>query len=616
MTNAPATIDDYRRDLERALKIIDERRPEYIKGRDYYEGTRAEVSASPTIRALIARNAEAAPISLAHIPVDVIIDKVELASLTAKEPRPKSLLETAFDNNDLDDEVDDWLHKAGYFGDYYAIVDPTEDDDEGTVTVDGLRVVGSSPLTTVVVYDRKDGRTALYGAKRWKGDGQRWHALLYYDDVTVKLTAEIGGDNTPRAVDYSPDYPDDGEPGDERIEHPGGRMLIEHLAIDGKPYGTPLHKRAWGPQDAITKVSATNLNNVDGQGFASRWALADPLAEIDDDIDDDFGTDGPTTEAGKKDGQDKATTGTSRVRSIPGAIALLRGIKQVGQFDATSSDDFLKNLDWYVRVMALACGVALFEFDLNGVQPSGESRRRAEGRSNRKARKVQRAAGAFLKGLGDTILAVLGTEGTVAATFNPLETSTDKDGLELVALKIKAGVPVTQALLEAGYTDEQVAAWYPAGRPHVTPDLLTVLASALAALGNARTLGVITERELADMLPTILTGARGEGPEPEVEPLTDEQQPIEGVVVDPSQQLKAKADALGALIRSGADPEQAAEMVGLGGLEFPNVPVTVRIPENEATGLEGAAPAAPAAPPAPEPPTPPADEPPAPPAAE
>jgi len=52
-------------------------------------------------------------------------------------------------------------------------------------------------------------------------------------------------------------------------------------------------------------------------------------------------------------------------------------------------------------------------------------------------------------------------------------------------------------------------------------------------------------------------------------------------------ELKAKADALGALIRSGVDPEDAAQRVGLTGLVFTGaVPVSLRLPESDAAALE------------------------------
>jgi hypothetical protein len=51
--------------------------------------------------------------------------------------------------------------------------------------------------------------------------------------------------------------------------------------------------------------------------------------------------------------------------------------------------------------------------------------------------------------------------------------------------------------------------------------------------------------------------------------------------------IKAKADALGALIRAGVSPAVAAARVGLPGLEFTGaVPVSLRLPETQAADLE------------------------------
>lgn len=510
MADAPDTVNDLRRDLKRAVAIMDDRRDDYLLGRDFYDGTRVEVAASKYVRKIVNENADAFPISLAHIPVDVIVNMVALTSIDSEDAASKALLDTVTELNDLEDAGEDWLRKAAYFGDYYAIIDPAEEDGNGRIVPESVRWIGSSPLTTVVVYDQHDERTAVYGAKVWL-DGKTWRARLYYDDCTVKLIAPKGVKTPdPRVFDLDGEELDGS---DAFVFHPGERMLIRHLPIDGRPYGTPLHRKAWGPQDAITKISATNLANLEAIGLPARWALLDPMAEVDDDIDDDFGTDGPTTAADKSDGMTTATRGRSRVRSVPGGIAYLTGIKQVGTFESGDGNVFLANQDWYVRAMAVATGIPLFEFDLKGDAPSGESRRRAMVRALKKAMRVSRAAGTFFEGLAETTLALLGKEGQrVTATFYPIETSTDKEGIELVAAKIKTGVPVRVALLEAGYTDSQVEEWWPDDMPAVTIDMLTTLGTALAQLGTAKTLGVITDEELRDMLPTILTAARNEGP--------------------------------------------------------------------------------------------------------
>lgn len=512
MANAPDNLDDLRRDLARALAIIEKKTPEYVKARDMYDGKAKEVAGS-RLEERIVEQAKRTPISFAHIPVDVIAEKVELASLTASEGAAKRILETWADANDLDDESEDWIRRACIFGDYYVITDPTGLDEDGAFTVEDIDSVGMSPLSTVVVYDKKTQRIAQFGVHVWETGTEaapETKAIMYYDDASVKLVT-TGGANGTDAKQYVFDVGPGEDEEEAYLQHDGGRMLIAHLAVGAKPYGVPIHRRAWAFQDAIAKVSANNLVNVEAQGLPSRWALLDPNAEVDDDIDDDFGTDGPTTPTSGKtpDGVTTATRDrTKRVRTMPGAIAMLRGVKETGTYDAGDAAPFLANLDWYVRGMAVACGVPLFEFDMNGEQPSGEARRRAEGRANRKASSVKRQAGAFFRQIGDTVLGLVGVTGTVAATFNPSETSTDKEGLELVSAKVKAGVPLRQALLEAGYTDEQVNLWYPKSRAAVSPEVLGMIATALASLGTAKTLGVLTDEALAEMLPELFEAGR------------------------------------------------------------------------------------------------------------
>lgn len=612
MADAPDDLAAVLDDLERGLKLIDDRTPDYETARDMYEGKAREVATSPALQSLINATAQRHPLSFAHIPVDAVLDKVNLVGITA-DGAAKDRLDELFDELDFDDEADDWHIKAGYFGDYYVIVDPREED-EATGAAVSLAVSGSSPLSTVVVYSSKDERTPLFGVKRWTdgtGAAKRWRAAVFYDDATVLLVTGPGqGEAAPKAELFMPDLDEDNTPGSERIAHQGGRMLVVHYAVGGKPYGIPLHRKAFGAQDALTKISATNLASVEGQGFAARWALADPAAEIDDDIDADFGTDSGDTLPADEDGRTTATSG-SRVRSLPGTIAMLRGVKAVGQFDAASPEAALKNAEWYLRSMAVITGTPLFEFDLSGEQPSGESRRRAESRLNKRAAKVARALGNANKTLADTMLAVLGIDpesANVTVKWAPIETSTDAEGLELVGLKVKAGVPVRAALIEAGYDPETVDEWFPGEGPAFSPELVASIAESLTKLGTARTLGAITDEQAAKLLPLVLTGGERRVDLSDAEPDDAiEADAAETVERDPrlvaaeaataeAAALKARAEALGTLVRAGAEQVAAAELAGLPGLTFPNVPVTVRIPEGDAAELEGGAPAAPAAP--------------------
>jgi hypothetical protein len=576
MVNAPDTLDKVLRDLDRGLAILRDKAEHYASGKAYYDGTKAEVFANAAISKALNDEARAHPLNLSHIPVDAVIDKVNLTAIAAAEESANKRLAEVLDANDVEDEADDWARKAGYFGDYYVIIDITEVD-EATDAATNIEVLGASPLSTVMVYKGKDGRTPLFAVRKWT-EGKTPHASVHYHDLDCLLIGTEGSDGYD-AKGFSPDLDDDGDEDSYRVPHPGNRILVVHYAVDGKPYGTPLHRKAWGPQDAITKISATNLATVDAQGFPTRYALLDPKAEADDDIDDDFGDDGlerPGNANG--DGQTKPTNG-SKLKTGPGLIHMLAGIKSVGQWDAAEAGGFLLNLDWYTRAMAVATGTPMFEFDLSGEQPSGESRRRASARLNKHARKVMRAIGKAHETLGDTILAVLGIEATVTATFQPVETETDKEGLELVGEKVKQGVPLRTALLEAGYSTDQVNEWWPENAPAIPPSLWQQLGALLTQLGQAQALGAINDAETAALLPNVLTGARGEGPE-----IGDPDEPE--LEVETPEAVKAKAEALGALVRAGADQAEAAAKIGLSGVSFPNVPTTVRIPEADAAGLE------------------------------
>lgn len=579
---APDTLDKILEHLDRGLALLKERQSRYIDGRAYYEGTRDEVFANAAISAALNAEARAYPLNLAHIPVDALIDKVNLTGIVAAEGNANTKLEQVLENNDVLDEADDWARKAAYFGDYYAIIDVTEID-EATNAATEMVVLGASPLSTIMVYKGKDGRTPIYAVRRWL-EGKTPHASVHYDDIDALLIGVDGSDGW-ESKGYSPDLDDDDEDGESyKVPHPGDCILVVHYPVDGKPYGTPVHRKAWGPQDAITKVSATNLATVDAQGFPTRYALLDPNAAGDDDIDDDFGEDGLPTAPTTTDGQTKPTNG-SKLKTGPGLIHMLAGIKEVGQWDAAEATGFLLNLEFYIRAMAVATGTPMFEFDLKGEQPSGEARRRASARLNKHARKIIRQIGKAHETLGDTILAVLGvSNATVTASFQPVETETDKDGLELVGEKVKQGVPLRVALAEAGYSTEQIEEWWPKDAPAIPISAYPLLGKMLTDLGAAITLDVINPKDAAALIPDVITMAVAEGPA------------IESDLADPApmdpQDAKAIFDALGAAARAGADMDEAAEFLGVTGVSFPNVPVTVRVPEDTAAALEQQGPGA------------------------
>lgn len=585
MAKSPDDEDDVRKDLQRALKELDNSIAEYEKRQSYYDGVVGEFIAHPTLKALLAKYGEGFGLNYACIPADALIDRVDLQGLrTGDKATDDKLKKDLWDANDLDDGADDFHLKAAYLGDYYAIEwpRPAEEDDD-TDSPEVIEVIGKHPTQARIVYSRENSRIALFGISRWRegiGNDARWRVNLFYDDAIHEFesdkapssdspTAGVRAGTTTGGNDQK-DYSyvqagqlgSDGEPlqdetGDEVIGdaitfHEYG-FPMHHFRPDSKPYGTPVNIRAYGPQDAITKINATAMAALDYQGFPQRYALMDPLAEEGDDIDDDF----LETGAGTVDGDDRHTevSGGSKLSNVPGGLWMLRGLKGAGQFDSGDPKNFLEPEEFQIRAAATLTRTPLYEFSLDeGGVPSGEARRRADGPINKHAKKVMGSYGQPWSGVGMWALRYWGLTASkrVEAVWLPSEVGLDKDGLLLVASKVEQGVTPRQALLEAGYTDDQLDSMGLAETnegdgylSQMTPALLSSISVSLKNLAAATTLagdGSIPADKMTEMLARIFGTFTVDEPAAPVVP-----------VLDPATGLPVLAPAV-----PPVDPQKAA----------------------------------------------------------
>src|SRR5690606_19596793 len=125
---------------------------------------------------------------------------------------------------------------------------------------------------------------------------------------------------------------DDQDPDAWSLDNPTERVPFVHYRT-ATPYGRPVHRAAYSPQDAINKLLITQLTTTDSHGWPQRYALTDRGADLDTasdvpDWDDDADSD---------DGVENRLGGTvSQLRSGPGTIMDLVGKRAVGQFDAAN----------------------------------------------------------------------------------------------------------------------------------------------------------------------------------------------------------------------------------------------------------------------------------------
>ena len=492
--------DDSRADLMYGIEELKAARPGYDQAQTYYDGKVPEVFTNARLRRALAVHNIDFDLNFAKTPVDAVADRLEVAGITGQDDDTTALISKVWQDNQLDLEMPDVFRKAGEFGDAYLMVLPVEDDQGQVVRVE---MYYNSPQTVRVIYCEDNPRRKAYTIKKWR-EGPYQRVELYYDDRTERwtTTANSRGD---QPGDWHP-WPADPEDAESwSIGHEWNEQPVFHFRTD-RPYGTPEHFGAYGPQNAVTKLQATHMGTVDYQGAPQRYALTETATTDTSDLEPgDFDDDWPLDEkgAGPSDSGDD-----SSLKAGPGEMWLLRGYKAVGQFDAANPSVFLDPILFNVRAMAQITTTPLHLFDPSGEQPSGQSVRAQDAPFTKKVNNRQLSYGATLREAFAFALRRLGVEDPVVTIhWKPAETIDDVEGWQTVQAKITAGVPRRQALIEAGYRSEQVDAWL-AGTDDAElqrrVDVLASLADTAQKLGSAQALGVITSDQVTALLSSAI----------------------------------------------------------------------------------------------------------------
>lgn len=606
-------------DLSRGLKELAASREAYESADGYYTGKVSEYFANKSIERSLAGDGKTKfrlPFAAKAVDIPVDLLRVTAVSVDGSDGMSEALRSRVWDYNDLDSDILDVYRNAAKFGDYYVTIWPEDREDDGDETDgedaldegevrDYVEVFMNSPLNMRAIYSRENSRRILFFVKVWEADETdaagmaRWRVNVYYRDRVEQYISKKGAKERPQSGEDFVPYPDDIEVGPDEddpsiIANEWGSFPCFHFRQGSKPYGTPLHARAFGAQDAITKLNTTHLSTVDYIGYPQRYAIldADAEGEADDDF-VEFETSGPN--AVDPTSPVEVTRKRSKLRSGPGETWWLEGVKSVGQFDTAGAEPFIEPIKFQTRAMALLTDLPASEFDLDGggEVPSGESRRQARAGLRSKVETLISSYKPTTEAMLSLALAMLGFPGaSVTITFAPLDAMTGKDDWETIETKTKNGVPLRQALAEAGYSEEQIEEWHPSDAPAVSIAQASAIFAAIASAGQAVTLGAATTEDIRAMLGEYLGD---DAPEPTRPPLDendldlDEPAPATDAgdaEVKAASALKAKADALGSLIRAGVDQAEAAELAGLGDPTFTSVPVSIRVREDEAAGLE------------------------------
>jgi hypothetical protein len=464
-------------DLTSGLSALNDATPAYIEARTYYEGKSNEKFLSPALAKQLGSSKSDFHFNYCRLIVTSRLDRMEIASVVSEDGSADEILGDIWNRNQLDLEIQDAIEASLVFGDAYLIAGDSEE---------GIDIFYNDPLTTRAFYDVENPRKMAYAIKRW-AVGEKLRVNLYYPHETQKWISKGKPTSSMKDNDFEPF--DDGS-GEWIVPNDTGKIPVFHLRT-GRMYGTPEHRQAYGPQDSITKLLNTQISNIDFSGAPQRYFLEDPAANDGVNPVADFGN-------GTADEDDEEQT--SNLKAGPGGIWSLKGIKAVGQFDVADPNTFVLPFKTFIESMGTITKTPLHAFNV-GALPSGESLRAAEAPLNKRVASLETLFGGVIADLHEFALEVHGISAKVIVKWAPIASYDSKELWETVELKTTAGVPLRQALVEAGYTDEQVDAWYPEGEIKYTPAQLDALAAAMQKIGSAVTLGLLSAEEARALLP-------------------------------------------------------------------------------------------------------------------
>lgn len=486
--------------LQQSLKELDAAKPAYIEAHKFYSGTFAEPFQSLVMQRLLVRKEVNYKAVLSAVPVDAVVEKLEIVDIQTNDPDvTEALQDEVWKANQMQ-----FVHKtailaAEKFGDAYIFMWPEYEDAEGAIdetasggedelgaqqVLTGIVASYQSPLKVRVFYDDVNPTRKTHAVKRLRtGKGKQECAWLYLADGTIERYETPV--NKCGIEDFK--YVED-------VDNPTGMIPFIHLRND-LPYGAPLHAKAYGPQNAITKYIVNQVSGSDFDAFPQRYALAKTRGTSGGDDIDWSGTDETVPD---KDGNI-----VSNLVSGPGRIWDLSGFDSVGQFNSADVDQYIKPIDKQVQLMAVATGTPVYYFTADstgGGTPTGESIRQRDARLNTKASWHQQHLDSGFEEMLYMAYEILfdaepeDDDISINIKWKPIEYVSETEKLDLIQKKIDLGIPVEVAFAEAGYDEETVKQWT-AGKPNDAEllrrvTLLNTMGDAVQKLGTAAALGL------------------------------------------------------------------------------------------------------------------------------
>lgn len=411
-------------DIEQALEAIRMRLAVYERIERYYNGDHDLAFATEKFESTFGSLFREFSLNLCPVICDAIRDKLRVTGFSVESASRAGTDDAAravWHRNNMRRRAAEVHKEVLKCGDAYISVWP---DAAGRASLYPERA-GS----VTVVYDTEVAGRILFAAKLWTDARKHIRLNLLYPDRVERYISRGAAGGFPKAADLR--GVDDGET-PAVIANPYGRVPVFHFAnnADIGSAGRSELEAAMPIQDGLNKSVLDMLVAMEFAAFRQRWAAG---IEVEYDVEGKAVTPFDS-------GADKLW-----VAGDPHA--------RFGDFDAAELEQFLKVKDSFRVDIASVTGTPLHYFlqDNSGL-PSGEALKKSETRFVAKIRDRQESFGqvwaeavAFalrIDGLGDASL--------ITEWEDPSPIS-EREFLENILLKRRIGLPLKQALIEAGY---------------------------------------------------------------------------------------------------------------------------------------------------------------------
>lgn len=400
---------------------------EYKEAEGYYTGNVEEFFSSAALRQALRKTKHRGQHNYCRVVVDAVLNRLAIANVVASTETAQKKITAVWDDNDLALEANEVHRRALEYGDCYALVWPDETGE--------WRVSYNSPRTTALVYDPENPRKKLYAVKMWK--------VAVPTETTTKPQTRMNVYTADAIHKYVTDTDEVTEGTNWRgmgtEDNPFGEIPVFHFRTH-RPYGKPEHFEAYGPQNDINKLLATQMFTVDYQGAPQRYALSQ---SGDNEV---------------MDFEDNETDreNMSALQASPGSVWYMKGINGVGQFEPANPDVFWKPIGSLKASIAALTDTPFHYLDKETNAAGGEALRVSEAPLLKKVADRQVSFGATWRELFNFILKVEGIKARLEVKWDTVESFDSLDKWDVILKKINGGLSHAQALREGGYEEEDI----------------------------------------------------------------------------------------------------------------------------------------------------------------